>query len=37
VHDINRQPDPSEPGGYNSELKVMIWLTLTGLGKYRVQ
>jgi LPS-assembly protein len=35
VHDINRQPDPSEPGGYNSELKVMIWLTLTGLGKYR--
>jgi len=37
VHDINRQPDPTEPGGYNSELKVMVWLTLTGLGKYRVQ
>ncbi len=37
VHDINRQPDPTEPGGTNSELKVMVWLTLTGLGKYRVQ
>jgi hypothetical protein len=37
VHDINRQPDPTEPGGFNSELKVMVWITLTGLGKYRVQ
>jgi len=37
VHDINRQPDPTEPSGYNSELKVMVWITLTGLGKYRVQ
>jgi len=35
VHDINRQPDrdPSE----RSELKVMVWITLTGLGKYQVQ
>ncbi len=37
VHDINRQPDPAESSGYNSELKVMVWITLTGLGKYRVQ
>jgi LPS-assembly protein len=37
VHDINRQPDPAEAAGYNSELKVMVWITLTGLGKYRVQ
>lgn len=33
VHDINRQPDPSE----RSELKVMVWVTLKGLGRYRVR
>jgi LPS-assembly protein len=37
VHDINRQPDPTEINGTGRELKVMVWLTLTGLGKYRVK
>jgi LPS-assembly protein len=37
VHDINRQPDPTEITGTSSEVKVMVWITLTGLGKYRVQ
>jgi LPS-assembly protein len=37
VHDINRQPDPTEVTGTSSEVKVMVWITLTGLGKYRVQ
>jgi LPS-assembly protein len=33
VHDINRQPDLSQ----RSEVAVMVYLTLTGLGKYRVK
>jgi hypothetical protein len=33
VHDINRQPDLS----VGKELRVMVYITLTGLGKYRVK
>ncbi|OGP92290.1 MAG: hypothetical protein A2Z19_02860 [Deltaproteobacteria bacterium RBG_16_54_18] len=35
VHDINRQPDPTET--HHKEIKVMVYITLTGLGKYRVK
>jgi LPS-assembly protein len=33
VHDINRQPDPTEINGTGKEVKVMVYVTLTGLGK----
>jgi LPS-assembly protein len=33
VHDINHQPDHTE----GREVKVMVYITLTGLGRYRVQ
>jgi len=33
VHDINRSPDRSRDG----EIKLMVYVTLTGLGRFRVQ
>ena len=33
VHDINRQPDRTE----GKEVKVMVYVTLTGIGRFRVQ
>jgi LPS-assembly protein len=33
VHDINRSPD----GLRDDEIKVMVYVTLTGLGRFRVQ
>ncbi len=36
VHDINSQPI-TDVTTSSKEVKVMVWLTLTGLGKYRVQ
>jgi LPS-assembly protein len=37
VHDINRQPDTTEQEHHKREIKVMVYITLTGLGKYRVK
>jgi LPS-assembly protein len=38
VHDINRQPVTDlTTGTAGKEIKVMVYVTLSGLGKYRVQ
>jgi LPS-assembly protein len=36
VHDINRQPITEATGSTGSELKVMVYITLTGLGQFQV-
>jgi LPS-assembly protein len=36
VHDINRQPITEATSSTGSELKVMVYVTLTGLGQFQV-